>query len=80
MFYVVCRAGDAVPWRPLGHTVQRLVPRGGTDLLTLDRHSTQNGDSRYMRTTTGEQRNNTVVVGRSLPRSVSRSLAPIGDD
>ena len=36
MFYVVCRAGDAVPWRPLGHTVQRLVPRGGTDLLTLD--------------------------------------------
>ena len=69
--------GDAVPWRP-GHTVQRLVPRGGTDLLTLDQHSKRGF-------TLGEQRNNTVVVvGRSLPpwlaRSLARSLAPIGDD
>ena len=60
--------GDAVPWRP-GHTVQRLVPRGGTDLLTLDQHSKRGF------TVAGEQRNNTVVVvGRSLPPWLARSL------
>ena len=72
--------GDAVPWRP-GHTVERLVPRDGTDLLTLDQHSKWGFTGWTDGRRTGEQRNNTVVVGRSLPRWLAPlQLAPIGDD
>ena len=69
--------GDAVPWRP-GHTVERLVPRDGTDLLTLDQHSKWGFTGWTVRTTDGGATQQHCCCWPLAP-SLARSLAACTD-